>query len=331
MSNSRTSLQRRRLLLSVTASLWGLVLPLAQAQTYPSKPLHLVVPFPAGGPTDIVARPLAQSLGEALGQSVVIDNRGGAGGSIGADLVAKSTPDGYTLLMGTVGTSAINGSLYRKLPHDPVADFTPLVAVASAPVVIAVNPASGIRTLADLIARAKAAPGSIAYGSAGNGTPGHLAGALFASTAGISLTHVPYKGSAPAVQDLLGGQIPLMFDPLQSVLPHIQAGKLHALALTSRQRSTLLPKLPTVAESGLSGFETTAWWAVFGPARLPPDVTARLRSEITRIVQSPGFEQALTPIGVQPLADRALSLETFQRSEIVKWSKAVRDANISLD
>ena len=327
------SIQRRQAILGATTfSLLGLAASHASAQAYPSKPLRLIVPFPPGGPTDIVARPLAQLLGEALKQQVVVDNRGGAGGSIAADLVAKSPPDGYTLLMGTVGTSAINASLYKNLTYDPIEGFTPLAAVASGPIAVVAGPGLAVRTLAELVVQAKARPGAISYGSAGNGTPGHLSGALFASAAGIELTHVPYKGSAPAVTDLLGGQIPLMFDPLQSVLPHIVNGKLRALAVTSRGRAAVLPDVPTVAEAaGLAGFETIAWWAVFGPAKMPAGVAGRLRAEIERIVRSPQYERRLGNLGVQPFTDRTTPLAAFQKSEVAKWGKAVRDANITLE
>ena len=218
----------------------------ALAQAYPSKPIRLIVPFPPGGPTDIVARPLAVLLGDRLKEQVVIENKGGAGGSIGADLVAKSAPDGYTLFMGTVGTNAINGSLYKQLPYDMTRDFTPIALVATAPVVIVVNSSDRIKTLSELIAEAKSKPETIAYGSAGNGTPGHLTAALFESTTQIKLKHIPYKGSAPAVTDLIGNQIPLIFDPIQSVLPHITSGKLRALAVTSKTRSPLLPDRKSV-------------------------------------------------------------------------------------
>jgi tripartite-type tricarboxylate transporter receptor subunit TctC len=300
----------------------------ARADVFPSRPLRLVVPFPPGGPTDIVARPLAQLLGDALRQQVVVDNRGGAGGSVGAGAVATSLPDGYTLLMGTVGTSAINPALYRKLPYDPATDFTPLAAVASAPVAVVVHPAAGIASLSELVAKAKAQPDSINFGSAGNGTPGHLAGAMFATAAGIRLTHVPYKGSAPAVSDLLGGQIPLMFDPLQSVLTHVRAGKLKVLALTSRQRVALLPEVPTVAESGHPGFEATAWWAVYAPARLPADIAQRLGREIERIVKSPEYERSIGHLGVQPMS---VPLPEFQKAELAKWGAAVRATGITLE
>jgi tripartite-type tricarboxylate transporter receptor subunit TctC len=301
------------------------------AQTYPSKPIRLIVPFPPGGPTDIVARPLAVLLGERLKEQVVIENKGGAGGSIGADLVAKSAPDGYTLFMGTVGTNAINGSLYKQLPYDMTKDFTPIALVATAPVVIVVNSSDRIKTLAELIAEAKSKPETIAYGTAGNGTPGHLTAALFESTAQIKLKHIPYKGSAPAVTDLVGNQIPLMFDPIQSVLPHITSGKLRALAVTSKTRSPLLPNVPTVAELGYPQFESTAWWALFAPAKLPESITKVLRVDTEKVAQSAAFKERLGNLGVQPNTDFKESLANFQTSEIAKWARVVRDSGATID
>jgi tripartite-type tricarboxylate transporter receptor subunit TctC len=321
--------RRRRLVVSAgAATLAAIGSPQSRAQSYPTKTIRMIVPFPAGGPTDIVARPVAQLLGEALGQTIFIDNRGGAGGSIGADAVAKSAPDGYTLLMGTVGTSAINTTLYKKLPYDALADFTPIGTVAGAPVAVVAHPGAPFNSLRELVDRARAAPNTIAYGSAGNGTPGHLAGALFCTAANIKLVHVPYKGSAPAVTDLLGGQIPLMFDPLQSVLTHITGGKLHALAVTSSQRASVLPSVPTVAESGWADFETTAWWAVFGPAKLPADISRRLVAGLRHVVDSPEFGSKLVNLGVQPMSR---PLAEFQKSEITKWGAAVRATGLSLD
>ena len=302
----------------------------AFAQPFPSRPIRLVVPFPPGGPTDIVARPLAQMLGESLKQSVIVDNRGGAGGLIGADLVAKSPPDGYTLLMGTVGTNAINGALYRKLPYDPVRDFTPITLVASAPIAVVVNPRAGIASVKDLIAQAKSNPGKMSFGSAGNGTPGHLTGEMFATAAGVSLQHVPYKGSAPAITDLLGNQIPMMFDPLQSVIQHVRSGKLRALAISGRNRSPALPDVPTLGEAGVKDFESTAWWAVFGPANMPAEIARTLRNEIERIVRSDTFEQKLGNLGVQPSTE-PLSLAEFQKTEVARWAKAVRDSGATAD
>ena len=303
----------------------------SHAQTYPNKPIKLIVPFPPGGPTDIVARPLAQMLGESMKQSVIVENKGGAGGSVAADFVAKSPPDGYTIMVGTVGTHAINGSLYRQLPYDMTKDFTPIALVASAPLVIAVPASSNIKTLADLIKEAKAKPDFIAFGTAGNGTPGHLTGALFETATKTKLKHIPYKGSAPAVTDLLGGQIPLMFDPIQSVLPHIQSGKLIALAVTSKTRSPLLPNVPTVAESGYPNFESTAWWAVFGPAKLPENVTNTLTTQVQKIASSVAFREKLGNVGVQPNTNFKESLSNFQTREIAKWAIAVRDSGASLD
>lgn len=301
------------------------------AQNYPSKPIRLVVPFPAGGPTDIVGRPLAMLLGENLKQQVVIDNRGGAGGSIGADLVAKSTPDGYTLLMGTVGTNAINGSLYKQLSYDTIKDFTPIALVASAPIVIVVNPSTSINSLADLVKEAKAKPESIGFGSAGNGTPGHLTGALFETTAKIKLKHIPYKGSAPAMTDLIGGQIPVMFDPIQTAIPHINSGRVRPLAVTSKSRSPLLPNVPTVSELGYPEFESTAWWAVFGPAKLPSAVTDKLRAETEKVASSKAYKDRLGNLGVLPNTDFKMSLADFQIKEIAKWARAVRDSGATID
>ena len=301
------------------------------SQSYPIKPIRLIVPFPPGGPTDIVARPLALLLGDLLKEQVVIENKGGAGGSIGADLVAKSAPDGYTLFMGTVGTNAINGSLYKQLPYDMTKDFTPIALVASAPVVIVVNANDKIKTLAELIAEAKSKPDTIAFGTAGNGTPGHLTAALFESTTQTKFKHIPYKGSAPAVTDLIGSQIPLMFDPIQSVLPHITSGKLRALAVTSKTRSPLLPNVPTVAELGYPQFESTAWWALFGPAKLPEGITKKLRSDTEKVAQSVAFKERLGNLGVQPNTDFKESLANFQTSEIAKWARVVRDSGATVD
>ena len=302
----------------------------AHAQPFPNKPVRLVVPFPPGGPTDIVARPLAQLLGDSLKQPVVIENKGGAGGSIAADGVAKSPPDGYTLIMATVGTHAINAALYRKLPYDPVKDFTPIALVASAPVAVVVNPAAGIESINDLVGKAKAKPGSVSFCSAGTGTPGPLTGEMLSTAAGVKLQHVPYKGSAPAITDLLGNQIPLMFDPVQSVLSNVKAGKFRALAISSKQRSPVLPDVPTLDEAGLKGFESTAWWAVFAPANLPADVAATLRAETEKVVRSEAFREKLGSIGVQPSTEPG-SLAEFQRGEVAKWGKAVRDSGAVQD
>lgn len=331
---SRASLRRRLVLSAALASAAGATLWPGWAsaqQAFPAKPLRLVVPFPAGGPTDIVARPLAQLLSESLGQQVLVDNKGGAGGSIAADLVAKSPPDGYTMLMGTVGTQAINASLYKKLPYDPLKDFTALGLAASAPVALVVNASTPYKTMQDLLDAARAQPGSIAFGSAGNGTPGHLTGELFANAAGIKLKHVPYRGSAPAVTDLVGGQIPVMFDPVQSVQSHIKSGRLRALAVSSKARSPVLPEVPTMAEAGLRDFQADAWWAVMAPAGLPAAEAALLRREIEKVVRSAAYRDKLGNLGVTPAAPLAGSFEDFNRAELAKWGKAVRDSGAALD
>jgi tripartite-type tricarboxylate transporter receptor subunit TctC len=327
---------RRRELLGLAAALAGAraltrVLP-AHAQSLAGKQIRIVVPFPAGGPTDIVARPFSQMLGEALKATIVVDNRGGAGGSIGADVVAKSEPDGQSLLVGTVGTHAINSALYAKLPYDAVKDFTPLAMIASAPVAIVVHPSLAVKTLADLVALAKQNPGKLNYGSAGVGTPGHLTAEMFRAAAGIDIVHVPYKGSAPAVTDLIGGQIQIMFDPLQSVLSNVQGGKIRALALSSTARSAIVPDVPTIAESGYAGFETTAWWGAFAPAKMPEALTAALVAEIERIAASDGFRGKLEPLGVTAVGNLGGSaFAEFQKSEIAKWGKAVQDAQIKIE
>ena len=326
---------RRRQLLTLTGSVgaaWaGLIPGVALAQSVFVKPLRLVVPFPPGGPTDIVARPLAQMLSLALGQAVTVENRAGAGGSIAAEFVAKSQADGYTLLMGTVGTHAINAALYKKLPYDPLKDFLPLGLAASAPVALVVNAVSPFTTVAALITAAKRQPGTIEFGSAGNGTPGHLTGELFAKAADIQLRHIPYRGSAPAITDLLGGQIRVMFDPVQSVLQQVRADKLRALAVSSKERSPVLPQVPTLSEAGLPGFEAEAWWAVFAPANVPAAVANLLRSEVERIVRSDGFREKLGNLGVTPAAAMRQSFADFNRAELAKWGKAVQDSGASLE
>jgi tripartite-type tricarboxylate transporter receptor subunit TctC len=304
---------------------------IAASETLAGAQIRLVVPFPAGGPTDIVARPLAQALGDALKATLVVDNRGGAGGSIGANAVAKAPADGRTLLMATVGTQAINPALYKSLPYDAVRDFTPIALVAVAPVVIVANPALQASSLAELVALAKSMPGKLNYGSAGPGTPGHLTAEMFKSAAGIDIQHVPYKGSAPAVSDLLGGQIQIMFDPLQSVLSNIQAGKLRPIAISSKARPSVLPNVPTIAESGYAGFESTAWWGVFAPAGLSADLKTLLVVEIEQIVRDASFRSKLEPLGVVPTLLSGDAFAKFQLAELTKWGKAVQDSGAKVD
>jgi tripartite-type tricarboxylate transporter receptor subunit TctC len=303
----------------------------SRAQTLAGAQIRMIVPFPPGGPTDIVARPLAQLLGDAMKATIIVDNRGGAGGSVGATVVAKSPADGRTILMGTVGTHAINAALYKTPTYDAEKEFTPIALVAMAPVTIVVNAESPVKTLAELVAAAKRDPGKLTYGSAGSGTPGHLTGEMFKRASGIDILHVPYKGSAPAVTDLLGGQLVLMFDPLQSVLSHVQAGKLRAIALSSKARASVLPDVPTIADSGYPGFETTAWWGVFAPAGVPAAVADALAADIERVVKSAEFKGKLESLGVVPLALTRASFADFQRAELAKWGQAVRDSGARVD
>ena len=314
------------------ALLGALLLPgLSSAQSYPSKPIRLVVPFPAGGPTDIVARPLAILLGENLKQQIVIDNRGGAGGSIGADLVAKSAPDGYTLLMGTVGTNAINGSLYKQLAYDTIKDFTPIALVASAPVVIVVNPATNINTLADLVREAKTKPDSIGFGSAGNGTPGHLTGALFETTAKIKLKHIPYKGSAPAMTDLIGGQIQLFFNNQLGATPYVRSGQLRALGITSPTRSSALPDVATFAEQGFADFKAFVWWGVIGPAGIPKDTVTQINALFNKAISSPEVSTILESLGAQPQGGTPEKFAEFFKAEMTTWAGVIKAADIKLN
>jgi len=327
-------MQRRQLLrVASVAAATGLLARIspARAQSLAGRQIRMIVPFPAGGPTDIVARPLAQMLGDALKAVLLVDNRGGAGGSLGADAAAKSAPDGLTLLMATVGTHAINPALYKNLSYDAEKDFTPIALVAMAPVAVVVHPSQPVANLAELVDLAKRMPGKLNYGSAGVGTPGHLTAEMFKTTAGIDIQHIPYKGSAPAVTDLLGGQIQIMFDPLQSVLSNVVAGKLRALAISSKARSPVQPNVPTIAESGYAGFETTAWWGVFAPAGLPDPLAAMLAAEVEGIANGEAFRRQLEPLGVVATVLTRKAFAEFQHLELTKWAKAVHDGGVRVD
>jgi tripartite-type tricarboxylate transporter receptor subunit TctC len=320
---------RRYMLLAALAL--AITFPVSAERHYPNRPIRVVVPFPAGGPTDIVARPLAQKMSQNLGQQVIVDNRGGAGGTIGADYVAKSPADGYTLLMGTVGTQAINVSLYRNLPYDPVKDFTPVTLVAAAPVALVVHPSIPVNSVAELLSLAKSKPGTLTFGSAGNGTPGHLSGEIFKRMTGAQITHVPYRGSAPAVQDLVGGHIMLMFDPVQSVLAHVKSGKVKALAMSGAKRSPILPDVPTIAESGVAGYETTAWWGIAVPAKTPAAIVALLHAEIAKALQAPEVRSQMEGIGIEPVGLGPADFAAFQKAQVVQWGEAVKYSGAKVD
>ena len=303
----------------------------AFADAFPSKPIRLVVPFPAGGTTDNLGRLLATRLSEKLGQSVVVDNRGGAGGNIGADLVAKAPADGYTLLFGTVGTSSINPSLYKKLPFDPQKDFTPVAPFASVPNILVVNPKVPVKTVPELIAYSKSKPETLNMGSAGSGTTNHLTGEMFKSMTGASMTHVPYKGSGPAMADLLGNQIQLMFDNLPGSLPHVKSGALRALAVTGASRSPALPDVPPMAEAGVTGYVADVWFGVIAPKNLPPEILSKLSTEITQISREKATIDKLSGQGATPLSSSPAEFAQRIQSDTEKWAKIVRSSGASVD
>jgi tripartite-type tricarboxylate transporter receptor subunit TctC len=301
-----------------------------QAPAYPDKPIRIVVPFPVGGIADTFAREIGKKLGETWGQPVVIDNRTGAGGNIGADIVAKSAPDGYTLVMGNIGTHAVNMSLFAIMPYDTVKDFTPIAHVLDAEGLLVVNPSVKATTVPELIALARAQPGVLSYGSGGLGTTSHLAGELFKSLTKVDIVHVPYKGNVPAITDLLGGQTSMSFATMPTVLPHVRAGKLRALAVLGTTRSPALPDVPTIAES-VPGFDVSNWIGLFGPAGMPPSIVARWNAEVQKIMRSPEIQKRLETEGAKFIPMSPEQFAAFQKSEITKWAKTIKDANIKID
>ena len=314
--------------LVLLAALAG-VTPVA-AQPYPSKPIRIIVPFPAGGIADIYARLIGAQLTQAWGQPVVVENRTGAGGNIGADAVAKSPPDGYTLGMGSVGTHAVNVSLFSKMPYDPVRDFAPIALVLEAEGLLVVHPSVPAQTVPELIALARAKPGTLTFASAGMGTASHLAGVLFTSMAKVEMTHIPYKGNVPAITDLLAGQTSLLFATMPTVLPHAKAGKLRALATIGTSRSAAAPDLPTIAES-LPGFEVNNWIGLFAPVNTPPEIVRRWNGEVMRIMQSPDIQSRLPVEGARFSPNTPEQFAAFVRSEIAKWAPVVRASGARVD
>lgn len=329
---------RRQSMATLAAFCTALALPgLAAAQTaWPAKPVRIVVPFAPGGTTDILARVLAPELSKALGQPFVVDNRAGAGGNIGAEIVAKSPADGHTLLMGTVGTHGINKSLYSRLPYDPQKDFAPITLVAGVPNVMVMNTKRaqelGIASVADFVRYAKANPGRLNMASSGNGTSIHLAGELFKSRNGIFMTHIPYRGSGPAMKDMIGGQMDVMFDNLPSALPHIQSGSLKAFAVTSAVRSAAVPELPTVAEAGsLPGFEASSWFGLLAPAGTPADIVNRLQQETAKALALPAVKERLLAQGAIPGGQSPAEFARQIDSELVKWAAVVKASGARVD
>jgi tripartite-type tricarboxylate transporter receptor subunit TctC len=323
----------RRRLLAATAALCvgGVVLP-AAAQSYPSKPIRLVVPFPAGGGTDFFARTVGAKMDETLGQAIVIDNRPGGSTIIGAENVKNAAPDGYTVLLGDLGTYALNPSLFKKMPYDPATDFAPVTLTGRFVLTIAVNPSAlNVSSIQELIDAAKKAPGTINYASPGTGSPHHLAMELFAKEAGIKLTHVPYKGEAPALQDLFGGQVAVMPVDIAAGMPHIKSGKIKVLGTATPTPIAALPGVPTIASAGLPGFEAWAWQGLAVPKGTPPDVIAKLRDGYIKAVNDPAVRAKLVEAGIEPLQSTPQEMASYIGAETAKWAKVIKEANITLD
>lgn len=303
----------------------------AQAQAWPSRPIKYIVPFAAGGTTDILGRMVGAKLSEALGVPVVVENRPGAAGALGAELLAKSTPDGYTIGGGTISSHAINVSLYSKLPYDPVKDFTPITMLATLPNMLVVHPSLGVNTVAELIALLKANPNKYSFGSAGNGTSQHMSGEMFKTMTGVQMQHIPYKGSGPMMPDLLGGVISMSFENMTTAFPPAKAGKLKALAVTSGKRSFAAPDVPTMQEAGLAGYDISSWQAMFAPAGLPKDIHERLYAETAKALRSPDVAKRLQDLGLDAGGMRPEELAALIQADIPKLGKIVRDSGAKVD
>jgi tripartite-type tricarboxylate transporter receptor subunit TctC len=319
--------------MSVAAVLAALALAdAASAQgAYPTKPIRMIVPFPPGGGTDILSRLVANKLTESAGWQIVVDNRGGAGGNIGLDAAAKAAPDGYTMVMGQTSNLTINPSLYSKLPYDSLRDFTPVSVVASSPIAFMVMAKAPYRTLKDLIAAGKAKPGEVTFATTGNGTVGHLTGELIQRIAGVKYVHVPYKGSAQAFPDLLGGRLGFFLASLETAIPQMKAGTIRTLAVTSAQRVPVLPEIPTVAESGYPGFETTTWYGILVPKGTPPPIVARLSTEIVKVLESSDVRERMAANGGATIKPGPAAFDAQLKSEMTKWSRVIREANVTIE
>lgn len=302
----------------------------AQAQAYPSKPIRIVVPFAVGGIADTFARVIAQKLSETWGQPAVVENRAGAGGNIGADLVAKSPADGHTFVMGNIGTHAINQALMKSMPYDTVRDFVPVAHVLDADGLLVVHPAVPAKTVPELIAYAKSQPGKLSYASGGMGTTSHLAGELFKAAAGVDLVHVPYKGNSPAITDVMGGQAQMIFATMPTVLPQAKAGRLRSIATLGAERNKTTPDIPAIAES-IPGFQVSNWIGLFAPAGTPPEIVARLNAEVQKIMRTPEVEKRLETEGARFVPTTPASFAAFQKAEVEKWAKSIREAGIKAE
>jgi len=301
------------------------------AQAYPSKAIRFVLPYPPGGGVDTIARPLARRLSDNLGQQVVVDNRGGAGGAIGMEIVARSAPDGYTIVLAITAQLAVNVSLFKKLPYDPVRDYAPITLLATGPYLLVVHPSLPAKSVKELIALARARPGDLTYASSGNGSGGHLAAELLKNMAGINMLHVPYKGGGPALVDLLAGQVQVLFATYVTSKPHIQSGRVRALGVSTAKRPAALPDLPTIAEAGVPGYDSGVWYGILAPAGTPQEIIAKLNSEILRVLNHPELRNLLVGGGIEPIGSPPEELGRYIKSEITKWAKVVKEAGVRVD
>lgn len=322
---------KKKIRTAVTMLSLALATGAAQAQEYPTDIVRISVPYAAGGTTDLLTRLIAQQLGTKYGKPVIVENKVGAGGNIAAAALAKSKPDGYNLMMASVGQFAINPLIFAKPGYDAKQDFSPVAAVAEVPNLIVSNPASGIKSVKDLVAKAKASPGSINFASTGNGASTHLSGVLFGRMAGVDMVHVPYKGSAPGLIALLGNEVHIMFDNLSSALPHVKGGKLTALAVTSAARFSQLPEVPTVAELGLKGYESTAWFGIVAPAGTPKAIVEKLNADINAIIKDPAVRNKFISMGVTPLGGSTAEFSQLINHDMARWAPVVRDAKLEVN
>ena len=321
----------QRITRTIAALAFAMLASGTHAQAWPAKPIKWVVPFAPGGTTDILARTIGDKLAIALGQPVIIENKPGAGGGVGADYTAKAPADGYTIMGGTISTHAINASLYKSLPYDPVKDFAPITLIARVPNMLVVNPDVPAKNVAELIALMKANPAKYTFASSGNGTSQHLSGELFKTMAGVEMQHIPYKGSPPALQDVVGGQVTMTFDNITTAWPLAKGGKLRALAVTTAKRSSVAPEVPTLAESGLAGYEVGSWQGVFAPAGTPPEIVKRLNAEIVKIIRMPDVNEKLTALGAEPVGNTPEEFGALVRAEVGKWADVVKKSGAKVD
>jgi len=321
---------KTRMLAALATGLALFLAPVVHAQSWPTHPVKMVIPFPAGGPTDVMTRLISDRLGQALGEPVVVENKPGAGGTIGADFVAKSAPDGYTLLMATGSTHSV-APYVSKVPYDPQKDFTPMVYVGYATNVLLVSPKLGVSSVRELVALAKKEPGQLNYATSGIGSVAHVTSEMFASMAGIKLTHVPYKGTQLSIPDMMSGQVAMLFDNVMTAKAHIDAGRLKGIAISSKQRSSLLPDVPTVDESGIPGFDSTNWFGIFGPPGVPQPIVNRVNAEMNRILHDPAVKERFVQLGFEVTGGTPAEFAQVVQREGERWSRVIREAHVKAE